>query len=331
MKIKITTPEIKDLEKRLAEEKDRAQAWELRCGELEQELREAQETNTGLDKIIAARDSELRTFNKTVQKLEQELRERRDQLAANLKIFDMRETVDGEQKKLIDNLQNRIHEQDWVIARYDDENRELRGKLANAEAKRDDYHQLADCLLDENVKLHRRIEKLENENAELRAAPTSKTQEVNGLQGTVAAQRVFFCGGQLQINKNTFNDWAKRIHRIAVDHGWWETEDGKCDDGDRPFPEIVALCHSELSEALEEYRIGRPMAYIDPGFPHEYVVDPKTWPDNDKPEGIAVEMIDCIIRILDWMGHEGIDVDTLMEKKVKYNEGREHRHGGKKA
>jgi len=53
------------------------------------------------------------------------------------------------------------------------------------------------------------------------------------------------------------NELAKQIHEIAVAHGWWENE---C-----PFPEIVALCHSELSEALEEYRHGRPMSNV---FPH---------------------------------------------------------------
>lgn len=328
MKITITTPEIKDLEKRLAEEKDRAEAWELRCGELEQELRDAQGQ---LDESVR---KEARLGLEAGK-----LRKRNDELTADLKAKLYNQTVVYE--KEIRELRDRIGEQNWTIGCYDQENGELRGKLANAEAKRDDYHQRADCLWDENVKLHRQIEKLENENAELRAALTSKTQEVNGLQGTVAAQRVWFCGGQLQINKNTFNDWAKRIHRIAVDHGWWESEDGKCDDGDRPFPEIVALCHSELSEALEEYRNGKPMAYIN-GYWPKYdtgMTTPKPikamqldeWEDDEKPEGIAVEMIDCIIRILDWLGHEGIDVDTLMEKKVKYNEGREHRHGGKKA
>ena len=50
---------------------------------------------------------------------------------------------------------------------------------------------------------------------------------------------------------------------------------------------------------------------------------------DGKPEGIATEMIDCIIRILDWCGKENLDVDKLLELKHVYNKTRPYRHGGK--
>lgn len=122
----------------------------------------------------------------------------------------------------------------------------------------------------------------------------------------------------------SLNEWAKEIHENAVAHGWWNEE--------RSFGDIVALCHSELSEALEEYRSNKPFAYCN--TPHTdsgmYGINtPDEWAPDDKPEGIATEMIDCIIRILDWCGKEGVDVDALMEAKHNYNKTRPYRHGGK--
>ena len=104
----------------------------------------------------------------------------------------------------------------------------------------------------------------------------------------------------------TINEWAWIIHQNAVEHGWWDEE--------RSFGDIVALCHSELSEALEEYRSGRQMVYMG---------------EAGKPEGIAVELADCMIRILDYLAHEDIDVESVMAMKHEYNTTRPYRHGGK--
>lgn len=102
------------------------------------------------------------------------------------------------------------------------------------------------------------------------------------------------------------NELAREIHENSIRHGWWET--------DRELPEIVALCHSELSEALEAYRNNEPMCWLNDG----------------KPDGIAVEMIDCIIRILDYLAKEGIDVEHVLKQKHEYNKRRPYKHGGKR-
>lgn len=102
------------------------------------------------------------------------------------------------------------------------------------------------------------------------------------------------------------NEMSRDIHDNAIRHGWW--------DEDRPFGEIIALCHSELSEALEAYRNHEPLV----------------WLNGDKPDGIAVEMVDCIIRILDYLAKEDVDVEYVLALKHEYNQKREYKHGGKR-
>lgn len=94
------------------------------------------------------------------------------------------------------------------------------------------------------------------------------------------------------------NEVAKQIHENAVNHGWWDEERG--------FPEV-----------LEEYRNGR--------LPTEVYAG-----NNGKPEGIPIELADVIIRVLDYCGYAGIDIDAAISQKHEYNRTRPYRHGGKK-
>jgi hypothetical protein len=132
------------------------------------------------------------------------------------------------------------------------------------------------------------------------------------------------------------NTLAAEIHLTALEHGWWETE--------RSFPEVIALIHSELSEALESYRSDEPIIFhccnesegcrskCAPDDLDECPEDVTTCGNySRKPEGAAVELADTIIRILDWCGHEGIDIDAVVREKMLYNKTRPYRHGNKRA
>lgn len=118
------------------------------------------------------------------------------------------------------------------------------------------------------------------------------------------------------------NELTATNHDNAVNHGWWEEN--------RSFGEVIALIHSELSEALEEYRDAKPDFYYLQKEADETII--KTSLEDyrgEKPEGIAVELADAIIRILDYCGHKGIDIEQTIRIKHEYNKSREYKHGGK--
>lgn len=96
-------------------------------------------------------------------------------------------------------------------------------------------------------------------------------------------------------------EWGKRM-------GW---------NDDRDIPTLIVLMHSELSEALEEYR--------NKHAPTEIYYSG----EDCKPEGIPVEFADVIIRILHCCAHYGIDMEAALRIKQDYNATRKFRHGGK--
>lgn len=118
--------------------------------------------------------------------------------------------------------------------------------------------------------------------------------------------------------EKSIKQWCKEIHDLAKQKGWWNEE--------RSFGEIIALCHSELSEALEEDRQGNPMVWFIQNGKIE--TDLSKW-NGEKLEGIATEMADCIIRILDWCGKENVDIDNIIHLKHQYNKTRPYKHGKK--
>lgn len=114
----------------------------------------------------------------------------------------------------------------------------------------------------------------------------------------------------LETAANGINFLVTKAHEISKAKGWH-------DEGmERSVGEDIALMHSELSEALEDFRAGR--------FPAE------VYSEGEKPCGIPVELADVLIRIFDFCGKHEIDLGSSVLDKMQYNATRPHRHGGKK-
>ncbi len=102
-------------------------------------------------------------------------------------------------------------------------------------------------------------------------------------------------------------EMQKECLAIAVSKGW---------EANPPVPEQVALICSEACEGLEYWRENSPMSFTR---------------NDGKPEGIASEYADVIIRIGHYAEAMGIDLAYEIRRKMDYNKNREYRHGHKLA
>ena len=107
------------------------------------------------------------------------------------------------------------------------------------------------------------------------------------------------------------------VHQVARNKGWWDKA------ASRSEPELIALMHSELSEALEEYR--------NQNGPEEETGWLARQSAEGKPEGLYSEYADVVIRILDAVAVRGdlLTFARVLLQKARYNATRPYRHGGK--
>lgn len=106
------------------------------------------------------------------------------------------------------------------------------------------------------------------------------------------------------MSKSQMKRLQERCHNIAREKGFWDNKEFDNFMFDRNNAEIIALIHSELSEALEALR-------------------------HDNWKNVAEEMADTAIRIMDFCEARGINLEKEILKKIKKNKKRAYRHGKK--
>lgn len=92
------------------------------------------------------------------------------------------------------------------------------------------------------------------------------------------------------------NEMAEEMHENAVNHGFWNVEDVQAVS--------IGMLHCELSEALQAERSRLPMFDYQEG--------------KGKPEGVAVELADFVIRLMDWAAGNSVTISDKTQRVPVY-------------
>lgn len=118
---------------------------------------------------------------------------------------------------------------------------------------------------------------------------------------------------------------SKTLKEMADEVTEWATSKGWEPDPKRTFGDECALLHSEVSEALEAYRTWK----FEDATGTTFSVSTEAEPILNKPEGVASEFADILIRLLHYSNCHGIDLEAEFERKMAFNQKRPWRHGNR--
>lgn len=120
------------------------------------------------------------------------------------------------------------------------------------------------------------------------------------------------------------NELAKEVHQNARNHGFF--------DGEKNIGEMLALIHSEVSEALECDRKDKYFKKLQlPLRNYEQLPDLTFQVQfaNDVKDTFEDELADIMIRVMDLAAFKGVNLEAHIKAKMRYNSLREHKHGKK--
>jgi len=103
------------------------------------------------------------------------------------------------------------------------------------------------------------------------------------------------------------NQLSIECYENSKAHGFW--------DASSNIGEKITLMHSEVSEAFEEHRSGHVPTEIYYGVVRQLPGDIGI--KSQKPEGIPIELADCVIRVLDFCGRFEYDIEDSIRRTNK--------------